>query len=150
MRSAYPAVFLCALACATAPSSARLASTPPAPQALMLASSSAAGASTSSGHLVTGSFLTPYYSGETLYDVLRRRVPLYLRTRPNPASELGGREDPIAVYINGAFSGSLEVLQSIQAYDVFAVDRMSAGEAAIRFGPKHAGGALLVTLVRHD
>jgi hypothetical protein len=150
MRSAYPAVFLCALACATAPSSARLASTPSTEQAVALASSATAGTASSSGQLVTGSFLTPYFSGETLYDVLRRRAPLYLRSRPNPSSELSGRDDPIAVYINGSFSGSLDVLQSIQAYDVLSVKRMSAGEAAIRFGPKHSGGALLVTLVRHD
>jgi hypothetical protein len=150
MRSAYPAVFLCALACATAPSSARLASTPSATDPVTLLSASSAGTASSNGQLVTGSFLTPYFSGETLYDVLRRRVPLYLRARPNPASELTGRDDPIAVYINGSFSGSLEVLQSIQAYDVFSVNRMSPSEAAIRFGPKHTGGALLVTLVRHD
>ena len=150
MRSAYPAVFLCALACATAPSSARLASTSSAPDPVTLLSASPAGTASSNGQLLTGSFLTPYFSGETLYDVLRRRVPLYLRTRPNPASELTGRDDPIAVYINGSFSGSLEVLQSIQAYDVFSVNRMSPSEAAIRFGPKHTGGALLVTLVRHD
>ena len=150
MRSAYPAVFLCALACATAPSSARLASTQSAPDPVTLLSGSSAGTASSNGQLVTGSFLTPYFSGETLYDVLRRRVPLYLRTRPNPAAELTGRDDPIAVYINGSFSGSLEVLQSIQAYDVFSVNRMSPSEAAIRFGPKHTGGALLVTLVRHD
>lgn len=150
MRSAYPAVFLCALACATAPSSTRLTSTPTGGNAPLVASSSSAGTASSSGHLVTGSFLTPYFSGETLYDVLRRRVPLYLRSRPNPTSELSGHNDPIAVYINGNFSGSLEVLQSIPAYDVFSVNKMSAGEAAIRFGPKHNGGALLVTLVRRD
>ena len=150
MRSAYSAVFLCALACATAPSSVRLASTPSAAPAIALAGSATAGTGAANGQLVTGSFLTPYFSGETLYDVLRRRVPLYLRTRPNPGSELNGRDDPIAVYINDSFSGSLEVLQSIQAYDVLSVNRMSAGEAAIRFGPKHSGGALLVTLVRHD
>ena len=150
MRSAYPAVFLCALACATAPSSARLASTPASPPSIALAGSATAGTASANGQLMTGSFLTPYFSGETLYDVLRRRVPLYLRTRPNPGSELTGRDDPIAVYINGSFSGSLEVLQSIQAYDVLTVSRMSASEAAIRFGPRHSGGALLVTLVRHD
>jgi hypothetical protein len=150
MRSAYPAVFFCALACATAPSSARLASTRNGANMPLLASSSSAGTASSSGQIVTGSFLTPYFSGETLYDVLRRRAPLYLRSRPNPTSELAGHDDPIAVYINGSFSGSLEVLQSIQAYDVYSVNRMSAGEAAIRFGPKHNGGALLVTLVRHD
>lgn len=151
MRSASPAVFLCALACATAPSSVRLTTNPSAPLAPAATVASAATATTSTnGHLITGSFITPYFSGETLFDVLRRRAPLYLRTRPNPSSQFGGREDPIAVYINGNFSGSLEVLQSIPAYDVFSVNRLSGGEATIRYGPKHNAGALLVTLVHHD
>lgn len=149
MRSAYPAVFLCALACASVPSSARLASTTAAEARATSVATSTASAS-GRGSIVTGSFTTEYFSGETLYDVLRRRAPLYLRPRPNPSSELTGRTDPLAVYINGAFSGSVEVLQSIPAYEVFSVDRIAAPDAAIRFGPKHNSGALLVRLVRHD
>ena len=56
----------------------------------------------------------------------------------------------LAVYINGSFSGSFEVLQSIPASEVFSVDRIGASDAAVRFGPKHNSGALLVRLVRHD
>jgi hypothetical protein len=52
------------------------------------------------------------------------------------------------VYINGAFSGSLDVLSLIPASEVFAVQRMNASEAMIRYGPKHNNGALLVTLIR--
>ena len=149
MRSAYPAVFLCALACASVPSSARLTSTGADARATTLVASSSS-ASAGRGMMITGSFTTEYFSGETLYDVLRRRAPLYLRPRPNPASELTGRNDPLAVYLNGAFSGSVEVLQSIPASEVFSVDRIGASEAAVRFGPKHNSGALLVRLVRHD
>jgi hypothetical protein len=149
MRSAYPAVFFCALACASVPSSARLSSTGSEAKATVLAGSTEATASR--GYLMTGSFATEYFSGETLFDVLRRRAPLYLRSRPNPTAELSTHGvDPIAVYINGNFSGSLEVLQSIPASDVFSVDRISATDAAMRFGPKTGSGALLVTLVRHD
>jgi hypothetical protein len=148
MRSAYPAVFLCALACASVPSTSRLSSTGAQPAAATLATS---GATTSSrGHILTGSFSTEYFGGETLFDVLRRRAPLYLRSRPSPSAELTGRADPIAVYIDGSFSGSLDVLQLIPAYEVFSVQRITAVEAATRYGPKHGGGALLVTLVRHD
>ncbi len=145
MRSAYPAVFLCALACASGPSSSRLSTTGAQPLASTIASS---GARPTHGHLLTGSFATEYFSGETLYDVLRRRAPLYLRPRPMVGAELTGRNEPIAVYIDGNFAGSLEVLQSLPAYVVFAVDRMSASEATIKFGPKHDSGALIVTLVR--
>ena len=149
MRSAYPAVFFCALACASGPSSsARLSSTgSPAPTPL----ASPASSTPSRGYLMTGSFVTEYFTGETLYEVLRRRAPLYLRSRPNPSAQASAiPTDPISVYINGNFSGSLEVLNSIPATEVFAVDRISATDAAMRFGPKNTGGALLVTLVRHE
>ena len=146
MRSAYPAVFFCALACASAPSTARLSSTGVQANSVSLPSSGDERAGR--GHLMTGSFMTEYFSGETLHDVLRRRAPIYLRTRSNPASEMSGRVDPIAVYINGSFSGSLEVLNALPAHEVFSVDRVSAPDAMIRFGPKHGSGALMVTLVR--
>ena len=152
MRSAYPAVFFCALACASAPSTSRLstAGNQPLAATTLPASSAAAGTASSRGHFLTGSFSTEYFGGETLYDVLRRRAPLYLRPRPNPSMELTGRADPMAVYLDGNFSGSVEVLQSIPAHEVFSVTKMSAVEAATRFGPKHNSGALLVRLVRHD
>jgi hypothetical protein len=148
MRSAYPAVFFCALACASAPSAARLSTTGVQPATASLPSSG--GDRPTRGQFLTGSFLTDYFSGETLSDVLRRRAPLYLRPRANPSAEIAGRNDPIAVYINGSFSGSLEVLSSIPAYEVFSVQRISAGESTIRYGQKHGSGALMVTLVRHD
>jgi hypothetical protein len=147
MRSAYPAVFFCTLACASAPSATRLSTT-----GVQSASTSVpvAGPQPSGrGQLLTGSFLTEYFPGENLADVLRRRAPLYLRPRSNAVSDSYGRTDPIAVYINGSFSGNLDVLTSIPAYEVFAVDRMSASEATIKFGPRHGSGALMITLVRH-
>jgi hypothetical protein len=150
MRSAYPAVFFCALACASAPSTARLSSNGTQPLAATTLATSGAGTASSRGHFLTGSFLTEYYGGETAYDVLRRRAPMYLNARPSPSMALTGRADPIAVYLDGNFSGSLEVLQSIPAHEVASVRKISAVEAATRFGPKHGSGALLVTLVRHD
>jgi hypothetical protein len=54
------------------------------------------------------------------------------------------------VYIDGSFSGSLDVLQLIPAHEVFSVQRVTAVEAVTRFGPRHNGGALLVTLIRRD
>jgi hypothetical protein len=112
----------------------------------MLASSSSA--SPSRGVLYTGSLQTEYFSGETLYDVLRRRAPQYLRPRPTPGAELTGRSDPLAIYIDNNFAGSADVLQLIPAYTVFSVDRLSATEAAMKFGPSHSSGALVVHLVR--
>ena len=148
MRSAYPAVFFCALACASAPSASRLSSTGVQPSTVAIPV--AGDASSGRGQLLTGAFLTEYFGGETLHDVLRRRAPLYLRARANPANDFTGRTDPIAVYINGSFSGSLEVLQGLPANQVFSVDRLSGADAMMRFGPKHGSGALLVRLVRND
>ena len=148
MRSAYPAVFLCALACASAPSTSRLSTTGAPAAVTPLPAAGEAGPNR--GHLLTGSFTTEYFSGETLYDVLRRRAPLYLRPRANPSTEVAGRGDPVAVYINGSFSGSLEVLSMLPAREVFSVDRVAATEAMMRFGQRHNNGALMVTLVRRD
>lgn len=148
MRSAYPAVFFCALACASAPSNSRLAVT--GGQATAVTVPTAGDATLGRGTLMTGSFATEYFGGETLLDVLRRRAPLYLRPRPNPSADLAGRPDPVAVYINGAFSGNLDVLSSIPAREVFSVDRIPAAEAMIKYGHRHTSGALVITLVRHD
>jgi hypothetical protein len=148
MRSVYPAVFFCALACASAPSGSRLSSTGVQPASVSLPAGGSG--SNARGHLLTGSFATEYFGGETLMDVLRRRVPLYLRPRANSSMEAAGRVDPVVVYINGSFSGNLDVLSSIPAREVFSVDRMGATDAMIKFGQRHSGGALLVTLVRHD
>jgi len=109
-----------------------------------------ASTATGRGYLVTGQFLTEYYSGETLADVLRRRAPLYLRPRPNPSAEFSRTTDPIAVYIDGSFAGSLDVLQLIPANEVFGVERLAAADATMRFGPRHNSGALLVRMVKHD
>ena len=151
MRSAYPAVFFCALACASVPSTstARLSATGPASAAPSLPVSTES--APTRGAFITGSFTTEYFSGETVLDVLRRRAPLYLRARPNPSAELSATgPDPIAVYIDGSYSGDLDVLQLIPAHEVVSVNRISATEAAIRFGPKRNSGALLVTLVKHE
>jgi hypothetical protein len=146
MRFAYPAVLLCAAACASAPAASRSAIT----SANLQTGSTAAPAANSPirGTILTGSFTTEYFSGETLNDVLRRRLPLYLRPRSAAGSEVPGRADPIAVYLDGAYSGGLEVLNLIPASQVFSVQRMSATEAIIRFGPKHNSGALIITLRR--
>lgn len=148
MRSAYPALFLCALACATAPSTSSHSTTAASP----LAAATVGGAAANSalrGHILTGTFTTEYYAGETLYDVLRRRAPTYLRPRGDGGIGLTGISDPLAVYINGQFSGSLDVLSLIPAHEVFSVQRLSGVDATLRYGPRHRAGALLVTLVRH-
>jgi len=145
MRFAYPAVFLCALACASAPSSSLHRSTTGS-VAPTFTSSSAAGPTR--GVLLTGSHTTEYFGGETLYDVLRLRAPLYLKPRGALSLEKSANADPLAVYIDGSFAGTWEVLQLLPAYTVFSVDRLSATEAAMKFGSRNnASGAIVVTSV---
>ena len=146
MRSAYPAVFLCALACASAPSSsAHLSTTGSRPQTM---ASSSDGRPTR-GVLLTGSHTTEYFGGESLYDVLRLRAPIYLKPRPALSIERSIQNDPLAVYIDGSFAGTWEVLQLLPAYTILSVDRLSATEAALRFGSKNnSSGAIVVTMRR--
>ena len=146
MRFAYPAVLLCAAACASAPSASRSAVTNSQPNAGSLAAPAAA--SRTRGTIITGSFTTEYFLGENLHDVLRRRVPLYLRPRSIASFDVSGNGDPIAVYIDGSFAGSLDVLSLIPASEVVSVKRMPGTEAMVKFGPKHGNGALLVTMIR--
>jgi len=146
MRSAYPAVFLCALACASVPSSsAHLSTTGSAPRTF---ASSASGAPTR-GVLRTGAHATEYFGGESLYDVLRLREPMYLKPRPALGIEQSIKSDPLAVYIDGSFAGTWEVLQLLPAYTIVSVDRLSATEASLRYGSRNnSSGALVVTTVR--
>lgn len=146
MRSAYPAVFLCALACATAPSSSAHLSTTGSP-ARTFSSTSSNGLTR--GVLLTGTHATEYFGGESLYDVLRLRAPIYLKPRPALSIERSIKNDPLAVYIDGSFAGTWEVLQMLPAYTVFSVDRLSATEASLKFGSRNnSSGAVVVTMAR--
>ena len=146
MRFASPAILLCAAACASAPSAARsvVGNSPIVPDTLDASSA----AIPSRGHLITGSVKTEYFPGENLYDVLRVRMPLYLRPRGVNTPNFSGREEPVSVFINGTYAGSLETLSLIPASHVYSVQRMSGSEAAIKFGQRHSGGAVLVQLHR--
>ena len=146
MRFAYPAVFLCALACPSPPSSSasHLSATGSAPK--MLASSSGG---PSHGVNRAGSHTTEYFGGESLFDVLRLREPIYLKPRADLSIERSIKNDPLAVYIDGSFAGTWEVLQLLPAYTVASVDRLSATEASLRFGSRNnSSGAIVVTMVR--
>lgn len=147
MRFASPALLLCAAACASTPSAAR---TVVANASVTPASIDAAPAAPgpTRGHLLTGSVKTEYFAGESLYDVLRVRMPLYLRPRGATAPNLTGREQPVSVFIDENYAGPLETLSLIPASHVLSVQRMAGTEAAIKFGPRHSGGAVLVRLLR--
>ncbi|MFN8574196.1 MAG: hypothetical protein U0132_19255 [Gemmatimonadaceae bacterium] len=89
-----------------------------------------------------------HYAGESLYDVLARDRPLYLRPRTPRMTDLAPGQDLIGVVINGHYSGGLEALQGVSADVVYSVRRLSASEAVIRYGRHFVEGALEVTLSR--
>lgn len=89
-----------------------------------------------------------HYAGESLYDVLARDRPLYLRPRTPRLTELAPGQDLIGVVINGHYSGGLEALRTVSADVVYSVRRLSASEAAVRYGRHLVEGALEVTLSR--
>jgi hypothetical protein len=148
MRFASPALLLCAAACASTPSAARTVVTNASVTPASIDAAPAAAPVPTRGHLLTGSVKTEYFAGESLYDVLRVRMPLYLRPRGATAPNLTGREEPVSVFIDENYAGPLETLSLIPASHVLSVQRMAGTEAAIKFGPRHSGGAVLVRLLR--
>jgi hypothetical protein len=92
------------------------------------------------GLLLVGSNTVRYGVGETLQQVLAHNQPIMLKPR-------GVRNDPIGVYVNGLYSGDLEVLEMIPAHEVMSVTKLNATEAAGRFGRHWPNGAILVRLV---
>ena len=81
--------------------------------------------------------------------MLRLREPIYLKPRADLSIERSIKNDPLAVYIDGSFAGTWEVLQLLPAYTVASVDRLSATEASLKFGSRNnSSGAIVVTMVR--
>jgi hypothetical protein len=85
-------------------------------------------------------------SGETLFETLSRRSPMILK--PRPGTTVFGPEAPLAVYIDGLYSGEVDVLALLFSRDVLTVQRLSPSESAIRFGSRHPSGVLVVTTTR--
>ncbi len=70
---------------------------------------------------------------------MRRLRPRWLRGR--------GGDLPV-VYVEQVRRGELEVLERLVPEDVAELRFLSAGDATLRFGTNHAGGAILVSLKR--
>ncbi len=87
-------------------------------------------------------------AGESLHDVLRRTHPRFLQSRDVTATMPLLGEDIIGVYINGTFAGGLDVLSTIPAQHVLAVERVRSADAVNRYARRHRGHALEVSLLQ--
>lgn len=86
---------------------------------------------------------------QTAYSALAQLRPLFLRSRPNSA-DARGEPRRIQIYIDGVFSGDLDVLKLIPASDVESITRVQPEMAFATMGSEHAGdGVLMVRLLCH-
>ena len=84
---------------------------------------------------------------ESAYTAISQLRPSFFSTRPT----FGGVSSPsrLAVYLNGAYSGDVEVLQSLRVRDIESMKYLRASDAAGRYGTfNDTDGVLLVTLRR--
>jgi hypothetical protein len=104
---------------------------------------------TSDPAVLVGSRIEKVRGSETALEFIRRTNPLYLNTRAvrMPGSPFS-RDDLVAVYVNGTYSGELDALEMIPAREIVSVRRVSASEGANVFGRTHRNGALIVRMRR--
>ena len=77
-----------------------------------------------------------------VYDAVRRSNIVWLAGRGS--YDHPGRSS-VVVYLDGKMVGGKEVLRRMQVSEVAEIRRLSAVEAAQRFGLDHAAGAILIT-----
>lgn len=88
----------------------------------------------------------------TAYDVVQTLRPRWLKSRE---ALLTGRHDApveaaqVHVYLDDIDMGGVDYLKTILAERVLELRRLSANQAASRFGPS-VGPGIVVTLKRHD
>ena len=107
------------------------------------ASGGASGASsqpTGSRYVVTPQELASN-SDRTLYDLLERLHPAFLRSR-----DVSSANQPVDVYVDGGRTEGIEALRRISASQVKEVRFYEPAEANLRFGNGHNGGLIAVTM----
>jgi hypothetical protein len=83
-------------------------------------------------------------AGMTVYDLVARLRPEYLRSRG--VNSIRDTTPPTAiVYLDGTRYGSLDQMKSLSADRVLQIQYLSASSAQTRFGLDHTGGAILIT-----
>lgn len=79
------------------------------------------------------------------YDLIRTLRPLWLRER-GPKSARSGMASYPVVYVDGQRHGNINSLATLPAGNIVQIQYMNTGDATIRFGEGHSGGAILITM----
>ena len=116
-----------AVACSSAPSSHRIAPQP------------------ASRSLVSADDLAQFPGGWNALEALSRLRPEFLN--PVPGGYGGSQVLMPTVYINGSERGSIEMLRTLRLTEVRSMRYYRSLDATTRFGPKHTGAVIDVTLV---
>lgn len=80
-------------------------------------------------------------SDRTLYDLLERLHPAFLRSR-----DVSSTNQPVDVYVDGGRTEGLDALRRINASQVKEVRFYEPADANLRFGNGHNGGLIAVTM----
>ena len=80
-------------------------------------------------------------SDRTLYDLLERLHPAFLRSRV-----VSSTNQPVDVYVDGGRTEGLDALRRINASQVKEVRFYEPADANLRFGNGHNGGLIAVTM----
>jgi len=70
----------------------------------------------------------------------------WLRVRGSTTFGVGGTQQGIKVYVNGARRGALNELERFRVTDIERLSFLSGREATSRYGTDHAEGVIMVTL----
>ena len=84
---------------------------------------------------------------QDLYVMIRGLRPHFLLP-PRGIRSASVRPPPAVLYVNGNRMGELTLLRQIVASDVHEVRYLDPGKAENEFGIRHAGGAVMVTLIK--
>ncbi len=79
------------------------------------------------------------------FDLIRNLRPLWLRGRGSKSVRYGMASYPV-IYVDGSRYANINSLATIPAGNIVQIQFMSAGDATIRFGVNHPGGAILITM----
>ena len=84
-------------------------------------------------------------SATDAYDLIETLRPHWLGGRGVKSFRSRTASNPV-VYVDGQRHGDILSLTTLSVYNVVRIQYMNAGDATIRFGTGHPGGAILITM----